>query len=221
MFSFTPHFATNIISISTVKQTSSVTLSSSTDPKMKLTVGLMFLILLSLASAAPAPAAQFNSFSPSQNCLQSNCQQNNQNQNFNFGGFGSQFGGFGGFGGGFGNRGFGGGFGNRGFGGGFVGKWSKEKKNEASIYISTVQLTICYSICVLKIYFIDSNYLFFYKTALTSLIIDYILSLTLSNSSLVTNCLHDVSGLKQLKMCAVFKKRVYLICMGTWVKGLW
>ena len=190
MFSFTPHFATNIISISTVKQTSSVTLSSSTDPKMKMTVGLMFLILLSLASAAPAPAAQFNSFSPSQNCLQSNCQQNNQNQNFNFGGFGSQFGGFGG-----------------GFG--------KEKKNEASIYISTVQLTICYSICVLKIYFIDSNYLFFYKTALTSLIIDYILSLTLSNSSLVTNCLHDVSGLKQLKMCAVFKKRVYLICMGT------
>ena len=196
MFSFTTHFATNIISISTVKQTSSVTLSSSTDPKMKMTVGLMFLILLSLASAAPAPAAQFNSFSPSQNCLQSNCQQNNQNQNFNFGGFGSQFGGFGG-----------------GFG--------KEKKNEASIYISTVQLTICYSICVLKIYFIDSNYLFFYKTALTSLIIDYILSLTLSNSSLVTNCLHDVSGLKQLKMCAVFKKRVYLICMGTWVKGLW
>ena len=72
---------------------------------MRLSVVLMFL-MVSLATSAP----QFgfvNSFSPSQNCIEGNCQQNNQNLNFNSG-FGDEGFGDGGFGDGdFGDRRFG------------------------------------------------------------------------------------------------------------------
>ena len=70
-------------------------------PSMKV-AALLVLLVLSLAHSAPSP--QFNSFRPSQTCIGGFCQQNNQNQNFNFGGgrgfggFGGRFGGFGGFG---------------------------------------------------------------------------------------------------------------------------
>merc|ERR1711884_471399 len=91
----------------TLQQSSCVifSLSKVQESRMKMTAMFLIPIVLGLSAAAPAPspAAQFgfgaptNSFNPSQTCFGGNCQQNNQNQNFNFGG-GSPFRGFGGFG---------------------------------------------------------------------------------------------------------------------------